>query len=56
MTSKMKKDQAYFQNKGGLSSVPTFIVNGKYKLILGKKSGVSSAETMNDLITYLTKK
>lgn len=56
MTSKMKKDQDYFKNKGGLNSVPTFIVNGKYKLLLGKKSGVSSAETMNDLISYLAKK
>jgi thiol:disulfide interchange protein DsbA len=56
MASKMKKDQDYFKNKGGLNSVPTFIVNGKYKLLLGNKSGVSSAETMNELIRYLAAK
>jgi len=54
--AKMKRDQDFFKEKGALNSVPTFIVNGQYKLLLGAKSGVSSAEDMNKLIGYLSAK
>ncbi|WP_199529358.1 thiol:disulfide interchange protein DsbA/DsbL [Pseudoalteromonas sp. bablab_jr010] len=56
MASKMKRDQEYYQQKGALKGVPTFIVNGKYRLILGADSGISDAKSMADLINYLADK
>jgi thiol:disulfide interchange protein DsbA len=52
---KMEKDQTVYSDKGALKSVPTFIVNGKYRVIFGGKS-VSSAEDMAKLINYLAEK
>lgn len=54
--AKMAKQQDNFQSKGALRSVPTFIVNGKYKLNFGGKTGISSAEDMAKLINFLAKK
>lgn len=56
MSSKMKRDQKYFQDKGALRGVPTFIVNGKYKLNLGRESGVTEPEDISKLINYLAAK
>ena len=56
MASKMKRDQEYYQQKGALKGVPTFIVNGKYRVILGADSGISDAKSMADLINYLANK
>ena len=56
MASKMARDQEYYQQKGALKGVPTFIVNGKYRLILGADSGISDAKSMADLINYLADK
>lgn len=56
MASKMKRDQEYYQQKGALKGVPTFIVNGKYRVILGADSGISDAKSMADLINYLADK
>jgi thiol:disulfide interchange protein DsbA len=53
---KMSKEQEFFKSKGALGSVPTFIVNGKYKVNFGRKSGISSAEDMANLINYLAQK
>ena len=39
-----------------LKGVPTFIVNGKYRVILGADSGISDAKSMADLINYLADK
>ncbi len=55
-TSKMNKDQIYYNQIGALKSVPTFIINGKYKMIIGKESGISSADDMSKLINYLAAK
>lgn len=54
--SKMKRDQAYFKGKSALSAVPTFIVNGKYKLKLGRDSGVTTPEDIAKLVNYLAAK
>ena len=54
--SKMKRDQDYFKDKGALTGVPTFIVNGKYKLNLGKESGVYKPEDISKLVNYLASK
>ena len=54
--SKMKRDQEYFKQKGALKGVPTFIVNGKYRIIVGKDSGITDAKSMADLINYLASK
>lgn len=56
MASKMKRDQDYYKNKGALRGVPTFIVNGKYKLNLGRESGVTEPEEISKLINYLAAK
>ncbi|MFY8285805.1 thiol:disulfide interchange protein DsbA/DsbL [Pseudoalteromonas sp. SSMSWG5] len=56
MASKMARDQEYYQQKGALKGVPTFIVNGKYRLILGADSGISDAKSMAGLINYLADK
>lgn len=56
MASKMKRDQEYYQQKGALKGVPTFIVNGKYRVILGADSGITDAKSMADLINYLADK
>ena len=56
LSSKMKRDQDYFKGKGALRGVPTFIVNGKYKLNLGGESGISSPEDVSALINYLANK
>ncbi len=56
MASKMKRTQDNWQKKGVLNSVPTFIVNGKYKLILGKESGISDAKGISELVNYLAEK
>ncbi|WP_372768929.1 thiol:disulfide interchange protein DsbA/DsbL [Pseudoalteromonas sp.] len=53
---KMNKEQEFFKSKGALGSVPTFIVNGKYKVNFGRKSGIASAEDMAKLINYLAQK
>lgn len=53
---KMLKDQDFYKNKGALRSVPTFIVNGKYKINVGGKSGVRSPEDMAKLINFLAAK
>ncbi|MCG7564098.1 MULTISPECIES: thiol:disulfide interchange protein DsbA/DsbL [Pseudoalteromonas] len=53
---KMKRAQEQMQDKGALSGVPTFIVNGKYKLILSRESGVTSPDDIAALINYLAKK
>lgn len=55
-TKKMTKDQAFFKSKGALRGVPTFIVNGKYKLNVGRKSGIASAQDLANLINYLAEK
>ncbi|MFK3866590.1 thiol:disulfide interchange protein DsbA/DsbL [Pseudoalteromonas rhizosphaerae] len=54
--SKMKRDQEYFKQKGALKGVPTFIVNGKYRVIVGGDSGIKDAKSMADLINYLAAK
>ncbi|MEM0515098.1 thiol:disulfide interchange protein DsbA/DsbL [Pseudoalteromonas sp. YIC-827] len=54
--SKMQRDQEYFKEKGALKGVPTFIVNGKYRLILGRDSGVTEPDDIAALINYLAKK
>ncbi|WP_273047325.1 thiol:disulfide interchange protein DsbA/DsbL [Pseudoalteromonas sp.] len=56
LSSKMKRDQDYFKEKGALRGVPTFIVNGKYKLNLGKESGITKPEDISKLINYLANK
>ena len=54
--SKMQRDQDYYKEKGALKGVPTFIVNGKYRLILGRDSGVTEPDDIAALINYLAKK
>ncbi|MCF2859583.1 thiol:disulfide interchange protein DsbA/DsbL [Pseudoalteromonas sp. SMS1] len=54
--SKMARQQKQLQDKGALSSVPTFIVNGKYKLILSRESGVTKPDDIAKLINYLASK
>ncbi|KZN51774.1 disulfide bond formation protein [Pseudoalteromonas luteoviolacea CPMOR-2] len=54
--SKMARQQKQLQEKGALSSVPTFIVNGKYKLILSRESGVTSPDDIAKLINHLASK
>jgi thiol:disulfide interchange protein DsbA len=56
MSSKMKREQTYYQDKGALRGVPTFIVNGKYKLNLGRETGITSPEDIGKLINYLASK
>ncbi|MBB1407268.1 MAG: thiol:disulfide interchange protein DsbA/DsbL [Pseudoalteromonas nigrifaciens] len=56
LSSKMKRDQDYFKEKGALRGVPTFIVNGKYKLLLGRESGISEPADITNLINYLASK
>mgnify|MGYP000530506962 CR=1 FL=1 len=56
MSSKMKRDQDYYKDKGALRGVPTFIVNGKYKLNLGRESGITEPEDISKLINYLAAK
>ncbi|MDB2355685.1 MAG: thiol:disulfide interchange protein DsbA/DsbL [Pseudoalteromonas sp.] len=56
MSSKMKREQTYYQEKGALRSVPTFIVNGKYKLNLGRETGITAPEDISKLINYLAAK
>lgn len=53
---KMEKQQQFFNGKGALKSVPTFIVNGKYKINYGREVGIASAEDMAKLINYLAQK
>ena len=53
---KMNKEQNFFKGKGALKSVPTFIVNGKYRVNFGGKTGISSAEDMAKLINFLAQK
>ncbi|MCF6438360.1 thiol:disulfide interchange protein DsbA/DsbL [Pseudoalteromonas luteoviolacea] len=54
--SKMARQQKQLQEKGALSSVPTFIVSGKYKLVLGRDSGITSPDDIAKLINYLASK
>jgi len=56
LSSRMKRDQEYFKEKGALRGVPTFIVNGKYKLNLGKESGITAPKDISALINYLANK
>ena len=51
LSSKMKRDQDYFKEKGALR-----IVNGKYKLNLGRESGITEPEDIGKLINYLASK
>ncbi|MBQ4813819.1 disulfide bond formation protein [Pseudoalteromonas luteoviolacea] len=54
--SKMARQQKQLQEKGALSSVPTFVVNGKYKLILSRESGVTNPDDIAKLINHLASK
>ncbi|WP_440054314.1 thiol:disulfide interchange protein DsbA/DsbL [Pseudoalteromonas sp. T1lg65] len=54
-TSKMQRMQKTMSEKGALTGVPTFIVNGKYKLNL-RESGTTKPEQIAALINYLAKK
>jgi thiol:disulfide interchange protein DsbA len=56
LSSKMKRDQEYYKSKGGLRGVPTFIVNGKYKLNLGRDTGLTEPDQISDIINYLANK
>ncbi|MCQ8880130.1 thiol:disulfide interchange protein DsbA/DsbL [Pseudoalteromonas shioyasakiensis] len=56
MASKMKREQDYYKEKGALRGVPTFIVNGKYKLNLGRETGITAPEDISKLINYLAAK
>ncbi|MCF6437348.1 MULTISPECIES: thiol:disulfide interchange protein DsbA/DsbL [Pseudoalteromonas] len=53
--SKMSRMQEQMQEKGALTGVPTFIVNGKYKLLL-RESNTTSPEQISALINYLAAK
>ncbi|CCQ12770.1 Periplasmic thiol:disulfide interchange protein DsbA [Pseudoalteromonas luteoviolacea B = ATCC 29581] len=53
--SKMARDQQYYSEKRALTGVPTFIVNGKYKLRL-RESKTTEPEQIAALINYLSKK
>ena len=53
---KMNKEQNFFKGKGALKGVPTFIVNGKYRVNFGGKTEISSAEDMAKLINFLAQK
>ncbi len=53
---KMQRDQETFKEKGALRAVPTFIVNGKYRPILGRESGVTDPADIAELFNYLAKK
>ncbi|MBQ4834153.1 thiol:disulfide interchange protein DsbA/DsbL [Pseudoalteromonas sp. MMG010] len=56
LSSKMKRDQAFYKEKGALRGVPTFIVNGKYKLNLGRDTGLTEPDEISKLINYLANK
>ncbi|WMN58774.1 thiol:disulfide interchange protein DsbA/DsbL [Pseudoalteromonas xiamenensis] len=51
---KMESDQNYYSEKKALTGVPTFIVNGKYKLRL-RESKTTEPEQIAALINYLAK-
>jgi thiol:disulfide interchange protein DsbA len=53
--SRMARNQEQLQEKGALSGVPTFIVNGKYKLLL-RESKTTTPEQISALINYLATK
>ncbi|CAH9066468.1 Thiol:disulfide interchange protein DsbA [Pseudoalteromonas holothuriae] len=53
--SRMTRMQEQFQNKGALTGVPTFIVNGKYKLLL-RESKTTTPDQISALINYLAVK
>ena len=54
-TSKMARMQQKWQEKRALTGVPTFIVNGKYKLRL-RESKTTTPEQISKLINYLAAK
>lgn len=54
-TSKMARMQQNWQQKRALTGVPTFIVNGKYKLRL-RESKTTTPEKISALINYLAAK
>lgn len=54
-TSKMARMQEKWQQKRALTGVPTFIVNGKYKLRL-RESKTTTPEQISALINYLAAK
>ena len=54
-TSKMARMQQKWQEKRALTGVPTFIVNGKYKLRL-RESKTTTPEQISALINYLAAK
>ncbi|WP_105166931.1 thiol:disulfide interchange protein DsbA/DsbL [Pseudoalteromonas sp. T1lg23B] len=53
--SKMSRMQEQMQEKGALTGVPTFIVNGKYQLLL-RESNTTTPEQISALINYLAAK
>ncbi|NOU51866.1 thiol:disulfide interchange protein DsbA/DsbL [Pseudoalteromonas sp. JBTF-M23] len=53
--SRMTRMQEQLQDKGALTGVPTFIVNGKYKLLL-RESKTTTPEQISALINYLATK
>ena len=54
-TSKMQRMQQNLTQKGALTGVPTFIVNGKYKLLL-RESNTTTPEKIAALVNYISKK
>ena len=54
-TSKMQRMQKTLSDKGALTGVPMFVVNGKYKLLL-RESGTTKPEQIAALVNYLAKK
>ncbi|RJE78389.1 disulfide bond formation protein [Pseudoalteromonas citrea] len=53
--SKMVRMQKQMQDKRALTGVPTFVVNGKYKLRL-RESKTTTPEQISELINYLAAK
>lgn len=53
--SKMQRMQKSLSDKGALTGVPMFVVNGKYKLLL-RESGTTKPEQIAALVNYLAKK
>lgn len=49
-------NQSVMQQAGALSSVPTLMVNGRYKVNLGALSRDRAFAELNELITFLNKK
>lgn len=52
---KMAREQKYYSEKRALKGVPTFIVNGKYRLRL-TEAKIRDSKTIAELMNYLAKK